>query len=57
MALSDDMKKAVSKKIGILIHAEGKDPKQAAAIAYSMAREHRLTADAHYVRVGEKLKR
>lgn len=41
---------AVGKKIGHLIH-EGKKPDQAAAIAYSMQRAHRLTPSGGYRRV------
>ena len=50
MPVSDDMRAAIAKKIGILIHAEGKPPDQAAAIAHSMAREGRLTPEGHYIR-------
>ena len=44
---------AISRKIAILVR-EGKDPKQAAAIAYSMKRAGRLGQHGEYRRVGRR---
>ena len=50
-------KKRVSKKIGILISKEKMDPKQAAAVAYSMEKSGKLTKHGQYKKSKKKKKR